>query len=339
MLRKSGRARLFTGLAALVIGMGLVSQAGADTIIFNPSGGVTTVGGFTPGNVTITSFGWGSGDALAVASITSGGIVGVGSTFQLYYQTKLTSFNNSGGAISNPAGFGASNGYQITEIATFTEVVTSLSSNAVTFGLAGTQASGNLVKIYWQDLAAAGATPANADTGSGYNPTAAGSGSKLIYSAALISNQSNYTDTTKQSGQPVQTLNPLNPANYSGVNTDQGTGSNVLNMRTLTIDTSFFIAPPGIALSQFSSNLRNNFADIGASLKFNDPNLGTGAVPSITPSVGTLNGVSGPDFLLQVSGATQNFSVPEPASISLALTALGIVPLATWHVRRRRARG
>jgi len=322
----------------LVIGMGLVSQAGADTITFNPTGGVATIGGFTPGNSTITSFNWGSGDALAVGSITNGNIVGVGSTFQLYYQTKLVGLNNSSGSIPNPAGLNAANGYQITEIATFTEVVTSVSNNAVTFGLAANQAAGNLVKIYWEDLAAPGATPADANTGSGLNPTAAGTGSKLIYSAALISNQSNYTDTTKQAGQPVQALNPLTPANYSGVQTDQGTGSNVLNMRTLTIDTSFFVAPPGLTLSQFSSNLRNNFADIGASLRFNDANLGIGAAPSVIPTVGTLNGVSGPDFLLEVSGATENFSVPEPASISLALTALGIVPIATWHVRRRRTR-
>jgi len=338
MTKKSGLAKFCTICLALVLGMGLSNQARADTITFNPTGGLA-VGGYpagAAGNVTITSFNWGSGDALAVNAISNSGIVGVGSTFQLYYQTKLVALNNSSGAIPTP-GLNAANGFQITEIASFTEVVTSLSSNAVTFGLAPTQAANSIVKIYWQDLNAAGATPANADTGSGFNPT--GAGSKLIYSATLTSNTSNYTDTTKTGATPgVQTLNPLTPTNYSGITTNQGTGSNVLNMRTLTIDTSFFVAPPGIAISQFSSNLRNNFADIGASAKFNDPGLGIGAVPSLTPNVGANNGTSGPDFLLEVSGATQNFSVPEPASISLALTALGIVPIATWHARRRRAR-
>jgi hypothetical protein len=342
MIRIGNCIKLRTLLSAVAaLGISLASSAQADPIIFNPTGGVASGGGFNPGNMGITSFNWGSGDALAVASISGGGIV-PGSTFQLYYQTKLIGLNTSGGG-TTPAGLNAGNGYQITEVASFTELVSPLStSSAAIFTLNPTQAANSGVKIYYEDLTKPGAVVANADTGAGFiPPTTAGT---LIFNASLASlspangasNQSNYTDTTKVNPgtNPVQMLNPLTPTNYSGVNTDQGTGSTVLSMVGTIVNTSFFITP-AVLNSQFSSNLRNNFADIGASLKFNDPSTSAPGM-TLTPTVGSLNGVSGPDFLLEVSGATQNFSVPEPASLVMALSAMGIVPLATWRVRRNR---
>jgi len=334
MFRCARLRPIFTAFALL--GMSAFSAVHADSIVFNPTGGVTTTGGFNPGNMTITSFNWGSGDALAVNSISGGAILAAGSTFQLYYQTKLIGLNMSSGG-NTPAGLNVSNGYQITEIASFTEVVQVVSGNATTFGLAGSQSANSGIKIYFEDLAKAGAGPmANANTGTGYNPTAAAG--IQIYSAGFSSNSSNYTDTTKvnPSTNPIQTLNPLTPTNYSGVTTDQGTGSTVLNMNNLVTNSSFFLTP-GLVFSQFSSNLRNNFGDIGASLLFNLPNAPIGTAPSLAPSVGANNGTSGTDFLLEISSATQSFAIPEPASLSMAFTALVLVSLATWRVRRRQA--
>jgi len=340
MKRSRSCIKWFAVLSAVaMLALSLAPATRADTIIFNPTGGVATGGGFNPGNVSITSLSWGAGDALGVAAIASGGIVGVGSTFQLYYQGNLNSVNlSSGGGSFTPAGLnqgpvGPGGGYQITEVASFTEVVTSLSSNAVTFGLAGTQKADSGIKIYFQDLTKPGAVAVNYNTGAGFNPAA--TAGQVIFSASLTTNQSNYTDTTKTGANPgTPSLNPNGTA-YPGVLTDNGTGGNNLNMTVISLNSAFFVTP-GLALSNFTSNLTLPFSQIQASAAFNRPNDPQGTAPSLTPVVGSLNGVSGPDFLLQVSGATQSFSVPEPASISMALTALGMVPLAAWQVRRRR---
>jgi len=325
----------FAALSAVaMLGMALAPATRADTIVFNPTGGVATVGGFNPGNLSITSLAFSAGDALAVGAIT-GGTIAQGTTFQLYFQGSVVGVNPSGGGAGfAPVGLNQPNGYQITEVASFTEVAQTVSGNAVTFVLAPVQSAQSGVKIYFEDLAKPGAVAANYNTGLGFNPPA--TAGQVIYSANVTSAQSNYTDTTKTGANPgTPPLNP-NGTNYVGITTDNGNGGNNLNMTTTSVNTAFFVSPPGIAFSNFTSNLNTPFTQIPASALFNRPNDALGAVPTLAPNVGANNGTSGPDFLLQVSGASQSFSVPEPASISLALTALGIVPLATWHARRRR---
>lgn len=342
MSRFSSGAKWRTVLSAVAaLGMTLACSAHADTITFNPTGGVTTAGGFNPGPSSITSLNWGSGDALAVGGVTAinNFLAGSGdTTFQLYYQTRLIGLNTSSGG-TTPAGLNAPNGYQITEVTSFTEQVQSVGNGTATFSTAPGQRGPSQLSIYFTDLAKPGAVAADANTGAGFIPPA--SAGSLIYSASASTSASNYTNTTLApppvGGKPTVPLNPLTPGNYSGVFTDQGTGSTTLNTSRLTQDTGFFVTP-GLILSQFSSNLVNPFADIGASLRFNDPTAALGSSPTVTPIVGSINGSSGPDFLFEVSGATQNFAVPEPASLSMALTGLGIVPLAVWQVRRRRAK-
>jgi len=323
----------FAALSAVaMLGMALAPATRADTIVFNPTGGAATVGGFNPGNLTVTSLNFGTGDAVAIGAIANSGIVAPGSTFQLYFQGNISSVTlaNGGGSFT-PAGLNQpTTGYQITEIASFTEVVTSLSNNAVTFALAPVQSTASGIKMYFQDLAA-GAPMTNYNSGTGFSPPP-GTG-QVIYSANLTSNQSNYTDTTK-TGATTGTP-PLNPTGtaYAGVTTDQGNGGNNLSMAGVS-NPAFFRTP--VTFSNFTSNLTNPFLQVQAAAAFNSPNAPQGSAPNILPNPGANNGTSGPDFLLQVSGASQSFSVPEPASISMAVTALAMVPLATWHVRRRR---
>jgi hypothetical protein len=333
-LRK--RKKMYVLLLAVgALGMSL-SGAQADTVLFNPTGGTTTIGGFSPGTFSITSLNWGSGDALAVAAIPSGSLT-AGATFQLYAQLKLASLNPSGGGGAvTPAGLNVATGYQITEVVSFTEHVDSVSSNAAVFSLNAIQNAPSGEKIYFQDLLAAGAVPVNFNSGVGFNAAATG---KVIYSATYTSDQSNYTDTTRTGASPGTP--PFNPTGtfFSGVTTNNGTGGVSLNTMKTGIDTTFF---PTLVIngSNFTSNLNNPFSQIPASIKFNDPTaaLGAGATGP-TPSIGSNNGTSGPDFMFQISGAAESFAIPEPASITMALTAMGLVPLgAAWQVRRRRAK-
>jgi hypothetical protein len=188
------------------------------------------------------------------------------------------------------------------------------------------QAAGSGITIYFNDLSGAGASKANNDAGTGF---AVGT---PILQATLTSDVSNYTDTTKSLGLPVQPLNPLGTG-YVGVTTDQGTGSTTLSAGVTSYNTAFFQNAPAIITTTFSSNLVNPYADIAASKQFTSINGAT----AITPHVGANNGTSGPDFLLEVSGATQAFQVaPEPGTISMALTGLGLASLAAWRKQRRR---
>jgi hypothetical protein len=308
--------------------------------MFNPTGGATINGTYNPGTFSINALNWGAGDALAQGAL-AGGPLTAGATFQLYIQLKLASLNvaGGGGAVT-PAGLNSTAtvnpppGYQITEVTSLTEHVDNVTANAATFSLNAVQNAPSGMKIYFQDLAAAGAVPVDFNSGVGFNAAATG---KVIYSATFSAVQSNYTDTTKSGANPGTP--PLNPSGtfYSTTTTDNGTGGLTINSRTTSVDTTFFVGGAGILGDNFTSNLNNPFNQIPASIKFNSPlaALGAGATGP-TPSVGTNNGTSGPDILFQISGAAESFSIPEPASISMALTALGLVPLAAWQVRRRR---
>jgi hypothetical protein len=230
-------------------------------------------------------------------------------------------------------------------------------NNNATFSLNPVQNAPSGEKIYFQDLAVFGGmgTPANFNSGTGFTAATVLNGGSLIYSAAFASDHSNYTDTTKVNpiASPIVPLNPTG-TNFVGVTTDQGTGMLSHNTSMNAVDGSvpfsinkFFLFAPfdGVILgSTFTSTLGNPFGQIPASIKFNDPTapLGAGATGPV-PSVGANNGTSGPDILFQIfgtGGAAETFgtsTVPEPASISMALTALGFVLLAAWQVRRRRA--
>jgi hypothetical protein len=323
-LLKSGTLRTAL-LAVATLGIGLVSSARADLILFNPTGGAT-IGGFNPGTSQISSLNFGSGDSVSLGAVP----IVPGSTFQLYYQTQLVALNGPSGPLPTPAGLGTA--YQITEVASFTERVVTANNATAVITVAPVQAPGSGVKVYFQDLTAPGAVPADANTGVGFNV------GTVILSKNPISSQANFTDTTKFIGLPTVPLNGLPGGGFAGVTTDQGTGSSTLNLGVVTgYDPAFFVTP-GLVTSAFSTNLRNNFNDILASQAFNDPALPPGSPPSIIPVVGANNGTSGPDFLFQVSGATESFVVPEPASFAMAATALGIVPMTIWLRRRRQAK-
>ena len=321
-LLKSGKPRTAL-LAIATLGIGLVSSARADLIGFNPTGGAT-IDGNNPGTFQISSLNFGSGNAVAVNAIPNGTLV-PGATFQLFYQTQLVALNTPNGTIL-PAGLGSA--YQITEVASITETVQSVNSSNGTalFTQAPVQAPGSGVNIYFNP-----AVVANNDTGQGFN---AGT---VILTKNVTTSQANYTDTTISSGAPRQPLNPLGTG-YAGVTTDQGTGSSVFNLGVVGGYNPNFFATPGLVTSAFSANQRNNFADIAASVAFNDPALPPGSPPSIIPNVGAINTVTGPDDLFQISGATESFAIPEPASFVMAATALGIVPMTIWLRRRRQAK-
>ena len=97
-------------------------------------------------------------------------------------------------------------------------------------------------------------------------------------------------------------------------------------------DPAFFKTP--ISQIHFNSSLVTPFDQVSPSALFTWS--ARWRCPNVTPNIGTINGLNGPDFQFQ---ADSNFSftsssVPEPASIIQAsLGLLAVLGLAAW-VRR-----
>lgn len=337
-MRKRIRGLLMASLAALAVG-GLTAPVQAAPILFNANGDGA---GFT----NILSLNFGSGNALSVSAVSGGGILTPGQTFQLYYQTTLVAENTANGP-NTPTGLNGGlvttgTSFQVTEVASITEQVSPLStSSAAILQLAPVQAPGSGIAIYEQNLnttANPGAVASNNATGAGF---ALGT---VILTAGLISDASNYTDLTKTNpgSFPTQALNQSGAGNYAGVTTDQGTGSTTIVGNVTFTNSAYFQTAPTILATSFSSNLVLPYKDIAPSTSFASISVGTGTVTvgsPITPNVGANNGTSGPDFLQEVSGATQAFVVPEPTSITMAVTGIGVTFFAAFRAHRRRRSG
>jgi hypothetical protein len=172
------RNATWRGVAAVaVLGFGLATSASADTITFNPLGTGAT-GAIT--GVNSFNFSFGSAVAVGAATLTDG------QTFQLLYQSALTSYNGTSTVI-NDSRLNAAGGYQVTEVASFFEVAhINPTTGAITFTLAPGQPSN--VSIYDQALGATGPTY-SFTSGTGFT------NGTLIYSATVTGDQSTFQPT------------------------------------------------------------------------------------------------------------------------------------------------
>jgi len=285
----------------------LSSSAQAGLITFAPQGSGTTY--------TTSGFGFGGSNALAVSAVP----LSVGSTFTLYYQSHLTSLVG----VNSVAGLNST--FQITEVAVLQERVTSLAPN----GAGGTTATfalvpgaGNLVNIYENN-----AVVFNDSTGTGFT---AGT-------VIMSLNPTSFTLSQFATSSATTTFNTSGlPGNNSGTGTAVvGTGSTGINLGVTSSNSSFFITQPLVS-SVFNSNLASAFDTVAPSTAFTNPITSA----TVTPNIGAINGLSGPDIQLQVSGITQSFNtavVPEPASVAMTLLGFAGVGAGSFIARRRKA--
>jgi hypothetical protein len=285
----------------------LCPSAQAGLITFAPQGSGTTY--------VTSGFGFGGGNALAVSAVP----LSVGSTFTLYYQSHLTSL------VGVNAVTGLNTAFQITEVAALKEVVTSLVPN----GAGGTTATfalvpgaGNVVSIYENN-----AVTFNDSTGAGFHD------GTLIASL----NPTSFTLSQFATSAGLQTYNSTglpgdSPTSGMAV---IGTGSTGINLGVTSSLSNFFITQPLVS-SIFNSNLASAFDTVAPSTTFFNPVTSA----NITPSLGAVNGLSGPDIQLQVSGITQSFTtaaIPEPASVAMTLIGFAGAGAGSFVARRRKA--
>jgi len=310
----SALTQLSLGLA-VALGACLAPSAQADPILFNPTGDgpVSTF--------NITGLGFGPGNALARNAITPGAGLIVGTTFQLDFQTHLTSLVGPNAPAAVP---GLNSTFQITEVATFTEVVTGITTTAsgttATFALV--PSASNRINIYENN-----AVVFNDAAGTGFT---AGTVIASLNPNRLISSQ--FTDTTALNG--TTRFNQTGAGNNSGTGqTNQGSGSTNLSSAVTSSLSNFFVSQPLVS-SLLNSNLSSVFDSVSPSLQFTDLTTGT----TFAPRIGATNGVSGPDFQIQVAGFVQSFAVPEPASVAMTVFGLVGAGLGSFAARRRQAK-
>jgi len=292
---------------AVALSAGLATSARADAIRFNPSGGA-----FTP-TFTTSGLGFGPGSALAInaAPLT------VGQTFQLVFQTHLTSL------VGVNAVPGLNTTFQITEVGTFMEQVTSLTTTGgvttATFALV--PSANNRISIFENN-----AVVFNDAAGTGFN---VGTEIARITPSSFTASQFSTPGTLAQFNQ-----SGLGGNNSTTGLAVTGNGSTGINNVVNTTNPGFFVTQP-LFTSIFNANISSVFDAVPPALLFTNPITSA----TIVPRIGAINGTSGPDIEFQVSGFTQSFSsVPEPASVAMTAIGLGGAGLFSVVARRRRAR-
>jgi len=315
-------------LAAVLSNTG--STVRADPILFDPDGTAPT-----NGTLSVGSFGFETANSIAKASIAGGQIVPVGSTFQLFVETRLTNLTASpGGGTIIPAGLNGTAGgpaFEITLVASITEVVlTKPNAGSATFATAPVQDALSFVRMFYHT-----GQPSDNFTGAGF-----ATGTQILSGLpnAALGSSGNFSVSVDANGNPVgvSPFDSFDPANsvpglaYAGITSVSGSGSSIVNASNLVTDPNFFKS--SVVSVRFDSFNDVPFTATTPAQFFNS----FANTPTITANHGSVNGVTGPDFQFQ-SRSSANFTaaaIPEPTSA--CLMAIGVVGVLGYSWRKRR---
>jgi hypothetical protein len=338
---QTSRLRL-AALAAVAVAIS-VTSAQADPIVFAPNG--------TGPGATVDSFVNADGNSLAIgAQAAIAAVLGPGGTgtgpsapFLTVFQAAVASIRDSANNPVFAPGLPGTNNLSVTlgffERAIVTAAGSTPGSGTISLTAQGLSQAGSFFEIYSH------AASANDDTGLGFR------NGTLILKATAVPN----SVSGSFSGLTTQPT-PLPPLDsHTGDNgalagapdstpTVVGSGGSGLNFTVTSVDPAYFPAGLGSLITLFFNTTNNTpFVQTEPSDRFYDtanPALvgSTGLIaPTYTPLLGAINGAgTGPDFQIQTT-STFNFTtaaVPEPGSISLALTGIGLTSLAALRQRR-----
>lgn len=336
---------------AVLAALGAVSQAQASiTVGINPDGSAGPV-------VNVGSLAWNVGNALSVAAPTesitptpgSSGVGGhAGQVFTTYAMSSLAAFNNGSGTgiFTN-----LNNTFEWTYVVGFQETLTAFGAtagagtNAFTINAGTSRTSSNFVE-FWADTS----KDSNALTGTGYrNGTLVLSGyfADLGNYAAGTAGSGAFTatETAAGSGVPIiQNLDQFGSNNYVGTRSVIGDGNTQADIRVDYYNPAYFVTAPTVLSINLTSQQKLAFKQTdpaacfwtGSGYMNGAGGVDCAGVGNTASTIGSINGISGPNVMLQTL-ATSNFDgtyIPEPGS--LALLGLGCVALGA--IRRKAAR-
>ena len=245
----------------------------------------------------------------------------LGQVVQTYIQGSLGSTIAGNGSVFNPFGLNANNvlGYEWTFVGAFQEVIAGVQGGinpgdgTVTLQ---TIAGGNNFFEVWVS-----AKDSNALAGTGYaNGVKILSGSIDVYDAVADKGKTSFTTTA---GTAIVPLDGSGTDNYAGKMSVTGSGTGDVNLTVSYVDNNYFT-------NLNVGDLVNIFLQTNLGLPFGqvDPSALVAGQAAVS-TVGTVNGIDGPNLMLQ-SDAASNFEtkrIPEPASaalVGLAMAGLGI---------------
>jgi len=312
--------------ALLLMSILLVSNTSAAPIPFNPAG-TGNIG--TVYNVAIWDPGPGNAGQFATIPLGQNGNQSGPTLFQANMSALKDSMSN------NIIGTGLGTSFQLITRAAVNESVTVTVTNTggannkgqatASFGLA----SGGLNTF--QLAIVNNGTGGNNNTGAGFN-----SGT-IILSGTFSSVSGNFTldfDTNGNLpiGQLEPVLDPSDPRLTVGTLLSAGNGNQTFVVDVNYYDPNYFPLAPNTVLDQIilSSQTVLPFQTVPAL----DPNgvfwINSGTPSGFTPNTGAINGVTGPDILLQTDGSfiitTRQipFEIPEPATLAVVGLMAGV---------------
>jgi hypothetical protein len=384
MLRasQSGKRGGIWATAIAVLGIGILAapaRAGV-AISFDPDG--TRAGG--QGTQSVVSFDEDPGNALLVGALAGGEAV-QGRSFTTLYQAKITSLKAPDPlSASQDIGifnYGAAGNVfgELTIVARFFEVLTNITVNSrgdVTGALSlAPDQTGSFFRIYYDGVNGANGNSNNL-LGTGFTD------GTLIYNGGVLPNGQVGSFTNQRSTNPTAAGTPIGSPpvplpgnagtpvaldqfgtnNYTNIRTVAGSGGTNLSVLTspttglpLGYNPNFFKTDISNYIFSFNSSVKLAFTQTQPAAKLFDGTGAAGLPNSVTlpagytatNTIGSINGASGPNELLQAD-ANSSFEapllptpgplpVPEPGTFSLGLAGVGLSSLAALH-RRLRAR-
>lgn len=284
----------------LALHIPLVAGATAVPIQFNPSGGGTA------GALTVGTFDWAVGNALAVGGVPVGGLL-VGSPVTVLSQARLGQLQDPNGApLQIPAGV------EITFVAGFAETVATCSgtpcSNA-TFAFDPTRLTQNFFEMWVKTTPPTGV--ASNLQGTGFNS------SKRIMYGTINDASGNFVAGTCLNGTTTDTFDKFLANDYPGQMTLCGPGATKIAVQVISIDPDYFpgFTPTEVASlkAQFNTSTVVPFNQADPSRQFignSAGSTGTDSQAAVIPNLGPINGFNGGnatlDFQFQAD-ANQSF--------------------------------
>lgn len=271
----------------------------ADTIIHAP-GNVLAVGGVTAFNNYMSSGGTCPANSCA---------------FQIDYQANLEKMTYQGSTVFTQGTGGSFFNFTMSLGAKITAATITPGVSAVAGYALDPSASTNAFNMY-------------AASSDGDNLTGANFGVSIpILAASFTAFTGNYTTDIKPSNQTL--MDQFGVDNWSGQMTAPGLGTLAQTMIVHSVNSGYF---PGLlpnTASFLAITPMNPYTLVDPSHAF----VWAGIIPNIGP-VNGVNGVSGPDLLMEADPTQIFFLVPEPGTISLVGLGLTGIWLGKFQSRR-----